>query len=250
HRLPEGTQKVEQETPVFSASKTEQPLEKVEQPVKKVEQAPIVEKPLPPSSNVGVVLVDDLSVIVGSTQFNQGSSGLSVVKKEPVISNKSSATTNNVSSSKYAKVKYSDLVLKAATKYNLPKELIFAVINVESTFNPNAVSNAGATGLMQITKDTFDWINKQTKNPSGYVYESLFDPAINIDYGCRLFSMAIKEFGNLNNAIYSYHAGWSSVKKWLANSNYSTDGIVLSSVPSKVTQNYFHKVLNAMENYK
>lgn len=240
-RLPEGTQKLEQETPVFSAAKTQQPSLEVQQS----EQS---------SYNTGVVLVDDLEIIVGSTQFNQGSSGLNIGNKQDTtfvnhqpIEDKSESvlhTSNN------SKVKYSDLVHSAAQKYNLPKELIFAVISVESTFNPNAVSSVGATGLMQLTRDTFDWINKQTKNPNGYVYENLFDPAINIDYGSRLLSMAIKEFGHLNNAIYSYHAGWGSVKKWLKNPDHSSDGMVLSNVPSKITENYLYKVLNAMPNYK
>lgn len=232
-RLPDGTHKIEEETPVFSGSLANQPSLKVAGSDSQ-------------SYTTGTVLVDDLEILVESATFEQGSSGLSLQKKQDTPT-KSNQITNSPS---YSQTKYSDLVYEAAQKYNLPTELIFAVISVESTFNPNAVSSAGATGLMQLTRDTFDWINKQTKNPNGYVYQDLFNPAINIDYGSRLLSMAINEFTHLNNAIYSYHAGWGSVKKWLKNPAHSSDGTLLSSVPSKITENYLHKVLNAMQNYK
>ena len=47
-------------------------------------------------------------------------------------------------------VKYSEIISKYSKKYNLPEELIYAVINTESGFDKNEVSPKGARGLMQI----------------------------------------------------------------------------------------------------
>ena len=55
---------------------------------------------------------------------------------------------------------YSELVEKYAFENSLPVELVFAVILTESSFRADALSSAGAKGLMQITDDTNDWISR------------------------------------------------------------------------------------------
>ena len=54
--------------------------------------------------------------------------------------------------------KYDEIIDKYAKKYNLEKELVYAVINAESRFDGKAVSNKGAIGLMQIMPDTGKWL--------------------------------------------------------------------------------------------
>lgn len=58
---------------------------------------------------------------------------------------------------------YSEYVSEYAEAYGVPEYIIYAVIRVESNFSSNAVSEAGAVGLMQITPDTFDWISMLLK---------------------------------------------------------------------------------------
>ncbi|MEG2003771.1 MAG: transglycosylase SLT domain-containing protein, partial [Clostridia bacterium] len=64
-----------------------------------------------------------------------------------------------VNDTKRYKLDYIDIVTEAATEYNVPPELIFAVIYSESSFDPNAKSKAGAQGLMQLLPSTFDEIS-------------------------------------------------------------------------------------------
>ena len=54
-------------------------------------------------------------------------------------------------------VEYEAYVEAYAEEYELPPSLLYAVIRTESEFNPDAVSSAGAVGLMQLTEDTFSW---------------------------------------------------------------------------------------------
>ena len=86
-------------------------------------------------------------------------------------------------------IKYEDCINKASEKYNVPKALIYSVIKTESGFDPEAESNAGAVGLMQITNDTFVWLQTFYKDENNYTFEDLTDPDINIDYGVHILSI-------------------------------------------------------------
>ena len=79
--------------------------------------------------------------------------------------------------------KYSDIVEKYAAEYGLDENLVYAMIKAESNFNPNAVSNKDARGLMQISESTGLWGAEELNIPD-YTNDSLFDPEINIKIGC------------------------------------------------------------------
>jgi membrane-bound lytic murein transglycosylase C len=80
---------------------------------------------------------------------------------------------------------YAKSVLATARRYDVRPSLIYAVIEVESAFNPYAVSSAKAYGLMQIVpatagRDVYQQIKKRPGEPTK---EALFDPDFNIDIG-------------------------------------------------------------------
>ncbi|WP_281544562.1 membrane-bound lytic murein transglycosylase MltC [Grimontia sp. SpTr1] len=80
---------------------------------------------------------------------------------------------------------YAHYVRDASKRYDIPEDLIYAVIKTESSFNPYAVSHAGAYGLMQVIPKTAgaDVFNLVKKKPGMPTKEYLFDPANNIDTG-------------------------------------------------------------------
>ena len=57
---------------------------------------------------------------------------------------------------------YYETVERYSAEYAVPKEIIYAVMNTESSFKSDAVSAKGAIGLMQITPDTFVWLCGKT----------------------------------------------------------------------------------------
>ena len=143
---------------------------------------------------------------------------------------------------------YIETVDKYAEEYSVPRVLLFAVIHTESGFQPDAVSSAGAMGLTQITPDTFHWL--QTKTGEALPDEALFAPETSIRYGALFYSLLLTEFDNdWYTAVAAYHAGRGQVNSWLQNPEYSADGKALTTIPSKDTNHYVHKVLRAVEVY-
>jgi len=98
-----------------------------------------------------------------------------------------------------------DQIDRAASTYNIPAELIRAVIAVESAGDTSAVSHRGAIGLMQLMPAT-----------AGQMYvEDPVDPAQNIMGGTRYLRHLANEFaGDMMLVIAAYNAGPDAVRKY------------------------------------
>ena len=118
--------------------------------------------------------------------------------------------------------RYRDLVEQVADKYDLNPDLMHAIISVESGYNPKAVSNRGARGLMQLMPAT-------GKRFGG---RQLSDPKQNLEAGARYLAYLLDKFDNrLTLAIAAYNAGEGAVQRY---------GTV---PPYKETRNYVAKVM-------
>ena len=146
-------------------------------------------------------------------------------------------------------LEYKDQVKSCSLKYELEESFIYAVIKTESNFKPQAVSNAGAKGLMQITPETFKWLQKK-RGVEGLEESDLFNPDINIDYGAYFMSLLIKIYEDEKVALSAYNAGMGNVNKWLSNSEYSQDAKTLTVIPYRETEDYVKRVLKHKEVYK
>ena len=142
--------------------------------------------------------------------------------------------------------KYKDIVEQAASIYNVDPNLIYAVIKQESNFNKDAVSSAGAKGLMQIIDPTAKQMARRIDSIDDKNYD-VFDPYTNIHIGTKYLSYLIKYFdGNYYLAIIAYNAGMGRVDTWLeAEYNEYTDYTkLLENIKYNETKTYFEKVLN------
>lgn len=110
----------------------------------------------------------------------------------------------------------------AAAKYNLDTKLLSAVAEVESGGNPDAVSGAGAIGVMQLMPDTAKALGV---NP--------YDTKENIEGGAKYLRQMLDTFGgDVSKALAAYNAGPNAVKSY--------GGIP----PYAETQNYVNSVLD------
>ena len=142
---------------------------------------------------------------------------------------------------------YEDIISDCAEKYDLPPELICAVILAESSFEPDARSSAGAVGLMQLTSIA----NEDICNRSGMdINADLTDPEINIQRGCYYLAYLMRQFDSRDAAVAAYNAGYGNVKSWLADKYYSDDGKTLKYIPFEETRNYVERVNSAAEKYR
>lgn len=137
-------------------------------------------------------------------------------------------------------IRYNSQVEYFADKYNIPLTTGYALINVESSFNPSAKSNAGAVGLTQILPSTANYIC--AKNGLNFPNLDLENPTDNINIGFMYLQYLFNKFEDKHTAICAYNAGETTVNSWLKNPEYSTDKITLKNIPYKETKNYIKKI--------
>ncbi len=126
-------------------------------------------------------------------------------------------------------IRYNETIVEAATLYQIPVELVRAVIKVESDYDPRAVSHAGAQGLMQLMPPTA--LRMQIRDS--------FDPRMNIFAGTRYLRVLANTFnGDLELTIAGYNAGEGAVMRH--------GGIP----PYEETQHYVLKVLQYYHRYR
>lgn len=96
------------------------------------------------------------------------------------------------------------VVAKASAETGIPKALLMAVIYVESRFRPQAVSPAGAQGLMQLMPATADFLE----------VEDPLDPEQNVLGGAKLLRRLADRFdGDIAKALAAYYAGPAAVTR-------------------------------------
>jgi soluble lytic murein transglycosylase len=145
---------------------------------------------------------------------------------------------------------YLDLIKKYSKEYNVDPYLVAAIINVESRYDKEAISSKKARGLMQISPTTGEWAAQELAIED-FTLEKLFEPEINIRIGTWYLKVLSEEFdNNLQLILAAYNGGSGNVSKWLGNKDYSKDGLVLSKIPFKETEEYIKKVERNLKIYR
>jgi soluble lytic murein transglycosylase-like protein len=119
------------------------------------------------------------------------------------------------------------LIYEVASRYSLNPHLLAAVVRVESSFNPRALSRKGACGLMQLLPETARRFGLRRKD--------LFDPAKNLEAGARYLKWLADRFGqDPVRVLAAYNAGEGAVRRY--------GGVP----PYKETRNYVDRIFSLL----
>ena len=143
---------------------------------------------------------------------------------------------------------------KYAREYDVDEAVIYALVRTESFFAPDVISNAGAIGLTQLMEFTAGDIARKLKVQN----YSLTDAETNIEFGTFYLSELIKRCdGSYLQALLSYNAGITRVRRWRASSMLEfgkkqdmSNDLFLETVPYEETRNYGKKLVSATVMYE
>jgi len=122
---------------------------------------------------------------------------------------------------------FDQLILRAARRHGLPPALVKAVVKAESNFQPNAISDKGAQGLMQLMPATAEDLG----------VDHPFTPEENVLGGSRYLREMYDRFGDWEHALAAYNAGPGAVDRF--------GGVP----PYAETQEYVERVLHYYRRY-
>ncbi len=155
----------------------------------------------------------------GREEFGKNASGPDKVGEEPVISD----SNGNVQGPDGL----GGIISRASERYQVDAGLIKAIIKAESNFNSQAVSRAGAEGLMQLMPST----------ARGLGVTNSFDPEQNVMAGTRFLRQMLDRYnGNINSALAAYNWGPGNLER--------RDGVL-----PRETREYLIKVKGYYEQY-
>lgn len=140
-------------------------------------------------------------------------------------------------------LKHDDVIRQQSREKGVDAALIAAVIYSESKFN-DSTSSAGARGLMQITPDAANEIERLSGG-STFKLSDLRDPEINIRYGTFLLEELIDRYdGDVVAALAAYNAGPGNVEKW------GGSDLELAQIRFPETRAYVEEVLDKQSAYR
>lgn len=145
-------------------------------------------------------------------------------------------------------VRYLEYIENYSAEYGIEKELLAAVIYVESRFDPYSESNRGAQGLMQIMPSTAYWI-AENLNEKDFSLEKLKEPELNIKFGSWYFAYLYNKFDkDLVKTLAAYNAGQTNVYKWIQ-AGWQGD-IDSEQIKYRETYNFINRVISTRDYYK
>jgi soluble lytic murein transglycosylase-like protein len=132
----------------------------------------------------------------------------------------------------------SEKINKIATAYGVDPDLVREVVRAESNFNPNAVSRAGAKGLMQLMDSTARMLRVR----------NVFDPEQNIAGGTKYLRDLLNRYnGNVKVALAAYNAGPGRIKQLGIDTDEELEA--KADLLPQETQRYVAKITSRLGDY-
>jgi soluble lytic murein transglycosylase len=143
---------------------------------------------------------------------------------------------------------YESSLRRAAARNAVDPMFVAALIRQESVFQPEAVSHAGAVGLMQVLPKTGRQLARRSKLP--YSRARLFKPEYNLQLGSLYLSDLLKQFNSPEAVLAAFNAGEDRVVAWQAERSYEHPAEFAESIPFTETREYVQIVMRNAELYR
>lgn len=147
-------------------------------------------------------------------------------------------------------------ILASARRHSVNPYLIAAVIDAESDWHADTVSDAGAVGLMQLLPQTAQDVEEaglvnlrdimsQEEMLSSSGPPPLTRPAVNIEYGTAYLRLLVERYHEIEPAVAAYNAGMGNVDEWL-----DDGGDIREEIEFPETKHYVLRVMRARDVYE
>lgn len=143
---------------------------------------------------------------------------------------------------------YAELLRGAAGRSGVDVQLVAGIIRQESMFQRDAVSRAGAVGLMQILPSTGRILSRRLR--LRYSRARLTQPEYNLRLGTTHLADLLERFGQLELALAAYNAGPNNAEAWQAERAWDEPAEFVESIPFTETREYVQIVIRNMEIYR
>jgi soluble lytic murein transglycosylase len=138
-------------------------------------------------------------------------------------------------------------VAAACKKYGVEDNFVWAIMRQESAFRPDAVSHAGASGLMQLMPGTA----KDEAKRIGLQKYDICDVTDNVNMGTAHLERLGRSFARVDWIMAAYNAGAGNARKWLADGKQDlTPDLWIEQVRFDETCDYVRKVSGNLEVYR
>jgi soluble lytic murein transglycosylase len=136
---------------------------------------------------------------------------------------------------------YASAIADASKLTQVPPDWILAVMRQESLFRDDAVSRAGARGLMQMTPTTATAVAKRWHLPLPQ-RDGTFDPPMDVQRGAAHLRDLLDKYGQLGLTLAAYNAGALPVARWAPTRQMDAD-VWIENIPYGETRNYVQRIV-------
>jgi len=145
--------------------------------------------------------------------------------------------------------RYGALIEQQAEAFGVPPAIILAVVNSESGFVSNTVSEDGEIGLMQISPDLLKKVYANVLHEEAPDAGILYDPKTNLRVGTAHLAHLYETYGVWEIVYTAWHAGGDTVDIWLTDQTYLDKEGRLKNIPDKSTEKFVSLVKKQAKMY-
>jgi len=147
---------------------------------------------------------------------------------------------------RYYQLNHREAIAASALRHHVSPFLVASVIEAESDWQPDAESDAGAVGLMQLLPSTAKELSRRgLVDGDEFPPSELSDPAVNIEYGTAYLRYLVERYHEVEIALAAYNAGLANADVWSAKG-----GDIRDQIEFPETRHFVLKVSRGKDRYE